>query len=88
MSEVLPDLDLYPNAGAENLAAEIEKEFDQLEYHQPTEAQINQIARIRSLYKMCAKEIIMMMPNSRERSLALTQNQTAMMLAVKAVIFA
>jgi hypothetical protein len=56
-------------------------------YHSPSPAGLTQITYLREAFSQVAEAIQKHAPDSREKSVALTQLETAAMWAVKAVVF-
>jgi hypothetical protein len=54
-------------------------------YHSPKEGQLERYAKIRSLVKVVAESIDELVPNSREKSLALTKLEEAVFWANAAI---
>lgn len=52
----------------------------------PSDDQIEAIEEIREYYKEVVIEIFALIPQSRERSIALTELETSLMWAVKAIV--
>ena len=63
----------------------MEPEKDSFDNHTPNEKQVEVIEFIRSQYKT-ARAALVNVPNSREKSIAMTQLEDSLMWAVKAVI--
>ena len=55
-------------------------------YHKPSAAGIDRIAFLREAFSELHDKIEKMAPTSRERSIALTELETAAMWAIKAVV--
>ena len=56
-------------------------------YHKPSPEGLAAIAKLRSAFSEVANAIDSICPPSRERSVAITELETAAMWAVKAVVF-
>jgi len=56
-------------------------------YHAPSADGLNKITRLRKAFSDLERLIIELCPNSRQRSLAITQNEQTAMWAIKAVVF-
>lgn len=55
-------------------------------YHKPSESGVEKIKRLRELFSKAHEDIESLVPNSRERAVALTNLEQAAMWAIKAVI--
>lgn len=55
-------------------------------YHKPSAAGIDKIAKLREAFSQLDDLITELAPNSREKSVAITQLETAAMWAIKAVV--
>jgi hypothetical protein len=55
-------------------------------YHQPSAAGVEKVARLRKAFSAIEDLIEELCPGSRERSVAVTELQTAAMWAIKAVV--
>lgn len=56
-------------------------------YHKPSEAGLEKIQKLREAYSVIYEVISESAPNSREKSLALTELENSAMWAIKAVVF-
>jgi len=56
-------------------------------YHAPSEDGLRKIQNLRELFSSVSSMIQAVAPNSREKSIALTELETAAMWAIKAVVF-
>lgn len=55
-------------------------------YHKPSETGLRKIAKLRQLFSMVHDQIEELVPQSREKSVAFTNLETAAMWAIKAVV--
>ena len=55
-------------------------------YHKPSEDGLARITALRNAFSMLHDQIEAIVPHSRERSIALTELETAAMWAIKAVV--
>jgi len=55
-------------------------------YHKPSASGVNKIAKLRQVFSDLHEIIEQLAPNSRERSVALTNLETTAMWAIKAVV--
>ena len=55
-------------------------------YHKPSENGLGKITRLRELFSQVHAEISEICPQSRERSVALTELETTAMWAIKSVV--
>jgi len=67
-----------------NERAHIDKPFA---YHKPSPDGMVQITRLREVFSYAKRMIEMCCPESRQRSVAITELETAAMWAIKAVVF-
>ena len=56
-------------------------------YHKPSDAGLESITRLREAFSDVKRSIERHCPESRQRSVALTELETAAMWAIKAVVF-
>lgn len=56
-------------------------------YHKPSEAGLEKIRRLRQLFSALHDSIANFAPDSREKSIALTNLETTAMWAIKAVVY-
>ncbi len=56
-------------------------------YHKPSEDGLRKITDLREAYSMISKVIQVVCPNSREKSIAITELETSAMWAIKSVVF-
>jgi hypothetical protein len=56
-------------------------------YHKPSSRGLEAITRLRELFSEVERTINEVCPNSRHRSLAITNNEQTAMWAIKAVVF-
>lgn len=56
-------------------------------YHKPSESGLAQITQLREMFSLTLEMIETHCPVSRERSIAITELETAAMWAIKAVVF-
>lgn len=56
-------------------------------YHKPSDDGMERITRLRSEFSALKRTIEMVCPESRHRSVALTELETTAMWAIKAVVF-
>jgi hypothetical protein len=56
-------------------------------YHAPSPDGLEKITRLRSAFSEMERIILEVCPNSRHRSLAITNNEQTAMWAIKAVVF-
>ena len=56
-------------------------------YHKPSDDGLNKINRLREHFSVGERLIREICPESRHRSVALTENETTAMWAIKAVVF-
>jgi len=56
-------------------------------YHRPSEDGLARITELRELFSLVERKILELCPNSRHRSVALTNNEQTAMWAIKAVVF-
>lgn len=56
-------------------------------YHKPSDDGLEKIQKLREAFSLVYEEITSTCPDSRERSVALTNLETTAMWAVKAVVF-
>lgn len=56
-------------------------------YHKPTVEGLDKITKLREVYSLVDRLIREVCPESRQRSEAITCNETAAMWAIKAVVF-
>ena len=56
-------------------------------YHKPSEDGLAKITKLRELFSEVERTILEVCPNSRHRSIAITNNEQTAMWAIKAVVF-
>lgn len=56
-------------------------------YHKPSTDGMTKINKLREIFSEVEKLIMEVCPNSRHRSIAITNNETTAMWAIKAVVF-
>lgn len=56
-------------------------------YHRPSAGGVHKIAKLREAFSQLHDQIEELAPNSREKSVALTNLETTAMWAIKAVVF-
>lgn len=56
-------------------------------YHKPTDDGLGRITRLRDIYSQVQRVIDEVCPNSRQKSVAITELETSAMWAIKAVVF-
>ena len=56
-------------------------------YHKPSDDGLQKINELRDLFSLVDRKINEICPNSRQRSVALTNNEQTAMWAIKAVVF-
>lgn len=56
-------------------------------YHRPSPQGLEAITRLRELFSQVDRTIREVCPNTRERSIAITQNEQTAMWAIKSVVF-
>lgn len=64
--------------------AHIDKPFA---YHKPSKEGMEKITHLREIFSTCKRVIELICPESRQRSVALTELETSAMWAIKAVVF-
>lgn len=77
-------MDQSTTAPAQERAAHIDKPFA---YHKPSSDGLDKITRLRAVFSTVKAAIEANCPTSRERSVAITELETAAMWAIKAVVF-
>lgn len=60
--------------------------FDPFQYFKPSEERLVTIAIVREAYRTCLAIVEEQCPNSREKSIAITELETSAMWAVKSVV--
>lgn len=56
-------------------------------YHKPSASGLSTITELREVFSTAHESIMRLCPNSRERSVALTELETSAMWAIKSVVF-
>lgn len=56
-------------------------------YHQPSPDGLTRITKLREVFSAVERAIVDVCPQSRQRSVAITELETAAMWAIKAVVF-
>lgn len=56
-------------------------------YHKPSAEALKKITRLREAFSMTERMIDEFCPNSRQKSIAITNNEQTAMWAIKAVVF-
>lgn len=56
-------------------------------YHKPSDDGMNKINRLREVYSEVQRVIDEVCPNSRQKSVAITELETSAMWAIKSVVF-
>ena len=56
-------------------------------YHHPSEDGLAKITRLRAVFSYVEREIAACCPDSRQKSIAITNNEQTAMWAIKAVVF-
>lgn len=56
-------------------------------YHRPSPDGLRRITELRALFSLVDRKLQELCPNSRQRSVALTNNEQTAMWAIKAVVF-
>ena len=56
-------------------------------YHKPSEIGMDKLNRLRAAFSYIEREILEVCPESRQRSIAITNNEQTAMWAIKSVVF-